>query len=55
MDEIEYKRLFNNLKVLIDNVTHVDTRNALRVMAHLVDGLNERITEMQMQEDDDDE
>lgn len=55
MDEIEYKRSFNNLKVLIDNVAHVDARNALLVMAHLLDSMNERITEMQMQEDDDDE
>ena len=52
MDEIEFKRMYNNLKVLIDNVSHVDARNALMVMAHLIEGMNERITEMQMEDDD---
>jgi hypothetical protein len=52
MDEIEFKRSMNNLKVLIDAVAHVDARNALLVIMHLISGLNDRITEMQMEEDD---
>jgi hypothetical protein len=53
MDEIEFKRAFHNLNTLTENVAHVDARNALRVVAHLIMSLDERITELQMQEDDD--
>ena len=55
MDEIEFRMAFGNLNVLTDSVSDHNVRNALKVVAHLIHSLDERITEMQMQEDDDDE
>lgn len=64
MDEQEFKRAYTNLRVLIDHVgepdeqiskTHI--RNAMLTIAAMLDGLNQRITEMQasMQGEEEDE
>ena len=58
MDEIEFTTNLKNLRILIehtaepDNVySHVNIKNAMMVMAHLFQALDERITEMQQMED----
>jgi hypothetical protein len=58
MDEIETARNLRNLRVLIDHVTepdnvyaHVNIKNALLVIAAVLSGLDERITEMQVEDD----
>lgn len=53
MDEIEYRRAMKNLIVLVENVEDATTQNAFKVMAAMIDGLNERIIELQAEEDDD--
>ncbi len=59
MDEIEFARNLKNLRVLIDHTTepdnvyaHTQIKNAMLVMSHLLQALDERITEMQQMEDD---
>lgn len=57
MDEVEFTRAYNNLRVLIsaiegvDELSVVNVRNALLTIAAMMDGLNQRITEMQLEED----
>ena len=53
MDEIEFARAMNNLKALTDHIQDTNTVNALKVVTHLLAALNDRVTEMQMEEDDD--
>ena len=60
MDEIEFKRAYNNLRVLIDHITddgdtRVHVRNAMLTVAAMLDGLHQRIDEMAATPDDDDE
>src|SRR5580765_6508002 len=52
MDEIEFARAMNNLKALTDHIQDTNTVNALKVVTHLLAALNDRVTEMQMEEDD---
>lgn len=61
MDEVEFQRAYNNLRVLIESITEVSInetmpkihiRNALLTIAAMLDGLNQRITELQLEEDD---
>jgi hypothetical protein len=58
MDEIEFKRAYNNLRVLIGYVEKGDplmathTRNALLTIAAMLDSLNQRINELAVDEDD---
>lgn len=61
MDEIEFKRAYNNLRVLIDHVnehdmsdSRVHIRNALLTIAAMLDSLHQRIDEMAATPDDDD-
>lgn len=58
MDEVEFARAYNNLRVLItaidqpDQLSITNIRNALLTIAAMMDGLHQRITEMQLEEDD---
>jgi hypothetical protein len=57
MDEIEFLRAYNNLRVLIGHSTDpeigpVNVRNALLTIAAMLDALNQRTIEMQAEEDD---
>lgn len=63
MDEVEFTRAYNNLRVLIDHartVTEADDQpacnvhvaNAMLTIAAMLDGLNQRITDLQVEEDD---
>ena len=47
MDEIEFRQAYKNLLVLIDQVAGENTKAALKVIAHLVDGLQQRLDEME--------
>jgi hypothetical protein len=56
MDEIEFNRAYTSVRTLIGYATDpeigpVNVRNALLGMLALIDGLNQRITEMQEEED----
>jgi hypothetical protein len=60
MDEIEFKRAYNNLRVLIDHIpdegdTKIHVRNAMLTIAAMLDGLHQRIDEIAATPDDDDE
>lgn len=52
MDEVEFQRAYNNLRRLIEDVRD-DPRfsNPLLTIAAMLDGLNQRITELQVEED----
>lgn len=60
MDEIEFKRAYNNLRVLIDHARteddivaqRVHLCNALLTITAMLDGIHQRIVEMQVDEDD---
>ena len=44
MDEIEFLRNYNNLRILIDDLKDEPRiRNAMLVIAALLDGLNQRV------------
>ena len=53
MDEVEFQRAYNNLRVLINELRD-DPRlcNPMLVIAAMLDSLNQRITDMQLEEDD---
>lgn len=53
IDEVEFQRAYNNLRVLINELRD-DPRlhNPLLVIAAMLDGMNQRITDMQLEEDD---
>ena len=58
MDEIEIARNLRNLRVLIDHTNepdnvyaHVNIKNALLVVASVLEALDERITELQVEDD----
>ena len=53
MDEIEFLRAFNNLRVLVDDVEDPRTANAMRVMMHLISDLNDRAIELAAAPDED--
>jgi hypothetical protein len=53
MDEIDFARAMGNLKVLVDHITDTEVRNAFLTVIAVLDGLNVRMIEMQMEEDDD--
>ena len=52
MDEIAFTQAYNNLRVLIDQIDDPNTRNPMLVIAAMLDGLSQRITELQLEEDD---
>jgi hypothetical protein len=57
MDEIEFNRAYTSVRTLIGYATDpeigpVNVRNALLGLLALIDGLNQRITEMQEEEDE---
>jgi hypothetical protein len=59
MDEIEFMRAYNNLRVLVDHAREMDHSmhnthicNALLTIAAMLDALNQRTIEMQAEEDD---
>ena len=53
MDEIEFAKSFKNMNILIDQVAGESTKAALKVMAHLVQDLNERHNQLVQQLEDD--
>jgi hypothetical protein len=53
IDEIDFARAMGNLKVLVDHITDTEVRNAFLTVIAVLDGLNVRMIEMQMEEDDD--
>jgi hypothetical protein len=58
MDEIMFQRAYSNLRTLIEHVSTEDgghVRNALMTIAAMLDGLNQRITELQTMEGEDEE
>ena len=49
MDEVEFQRAYNNLRVLIDDTkanVHVSVTNALLTIAAMLDSLSQRINEL---------
>jgi hypothetical protein len=53
MDEVEFARLIGNIRVLVKDVSDPVIRNPMLAMVAALDGLNERIIELQTEEDDD--
>ena len=58
MDEVELARTMKNLRVLVDATTepdnvyaHMNIKNALLTIMTVLYGLNERITEMQSEDE----
>jgi hypothetical protein len=54
MDEIEWRQAYKNLLVLIEQVAGESTKASLKVIAHMVDDLNEKIERL-VQELEEDE
>lgn len=58
MDEVEFARSLTNLRVLADTIVqspdtaNIDTRNALYIVMSMLADLNDRLVEMQTEEDD---
>ena len=60
MDEVDFLRAYNNTRVLIDSARETDNPtefithicNAQLTMLAMLDSLNQRVTEMQAEEDD---
>lgn len=53
MDEVEFARVIGNLRVLTSHIEDVDIANAFKAVTAALAGLNQRIIEMQTEEDDD--
>jgi hypothetical protein len=52
MDEIEQRRTIKNIKTLIEAIEITEVKHALQATLHLIIALDERITEMQGDEDE---
>lgn len=55
MDEIEYRSAYNAAVTAAEHITAPETKTAVMLVLQLLNGLNERIIEMQSTEDDEDE
>lgn len=55
MDEIQWAKSFMEMVAQIDEITDAETHNVLKGMLGLIDGLNDRINEMQNNDEGEDE
>jgi hypothetical protein len=52
MDEVQFKVAFKNLLVMIEEVGGESTKASLKTIAHMLHALNERINEIQDEDDE---
>lgn len=52
MDEVEFKRCYNETCTLVDGVQDAATKRALLLMLQLINGLAVRLDDMQTEDDD---
>lgn len=53
MDEVEFAVAIGKLKRVITGMEDIEAINALTIVVEILSGLSARITELQMEEDDD--
>lgn len=52
LDEVERKRAYNALRILVDAIDEPTIQNAFRALQHIVMSLEQQIEELQGEEDE---